>query len=315
MRETITTVADQAPVELYVGLKKFYARHAKKRDAGFTDQWFADFDDNATLSTNVFDPPAQESREAVEANVHALDNWFIQQGIQRRHFLNTLVAARGGGGIARTRCYGLLLTTKSSEGATIHSASVVSDVLQYRGDVWRVLSRHIERDDLAQSSRSCAVGNLSDHREEVLMAHASVSGRPVGRDEIYSSVEHFYALQMQILDSGDASGWAATFSEDGVFSSNGMQKSLTGRDELLAAAEKTVASLASEGTTRRHLVSVLTVDDADENGVRARCYVPVVDTRNGVAALHVSTVMHDRLVFSADGWLVRERTIHRDDLP
>lgn len=314
MRRTITAVADQVPVELYVELKKFYAHHAKKRDTGFTDQWLADLDADVTLSTNVFDSPPGRGRDAIGVNVHALDNWFDQRGIQRRHFLCTLVATRDGDGTVRARCYGLLLTTKPSERTIVHSASVVNDVLQYRGDAWLVLFRHIERDDLARNSHGCIAGNFPDYRKAVLMARASVSEQPFGRDEIYSSVEQFYAHQMQILDSGDAAGWAATFSKDGVFSSNGMQKSVTGHDELLAAAEKTVAALSGEGVTRRHLVSMLTIDGTDENEVRARCYVPVVDTRNGAAALHVSTVICDRLVFSADGWLVQERTIHRDDL-
>jgi hypothetical protein len=84
--------------------------------------------------------------------VHALDNWFTQQGIQRRHLLGTFVATRSGGDDIRTRCYALLLTTKLPGGTTVHSTSVASDLLRYRCGVWRVLSRHIERDDLAQKS-------------------------------------------------------------------------------------------------------------------------------------------------------------------
>jgi 3-phenylpropionate/cinnamic acid dioxygenase small subunit len=157
----ITTTANQVPVELYASLKDFYARHIKKRDAGFTDQWLADFDEKATLSTNIFDVPVQEGREAIGVNVHALDNWFARQGIQRRHLLGTFVATRSGSDDIRTRCYALLLTTKPPGGTTVHSTSVASDLLRYRCGVWRVLSRHIERDDLAQGSRNFERNNRS----------------------------------------------------------------------------------------------------------------------------------------------------------
>lgn len=155
MQETIIASAERLPVELYVELKDFYYRHIKKRDAGFTDQWLADFDENATLSTNIFDVQVQEGREAIGARVYALDNWFMQRGIQRRHLVSTFIATRNGGDDIRTRCYTLLLTTtKSSDGATVHSTSVANDLLQYRHGVWRVLSRHIERDDLTQINRN-----------------------------------------------------------------------------------------------------------------------------------------------------------------
>jgi actinorhodin biosynthesis protein ActVIA len=152
------------------------------------------------------------------------------------------------------------------------------------------------------------------------MAREPIAGRPVGRDEIYCSVEQFYARQMQALDSGDAAGWAATFANDGVFhvsktEVDGVSSSIVGHDELLAAAKKAIAGLASEDVIRRHLVSTLTIDSGDGDDVRTHCYVPIIDTRDGTTALHMSTVLQDLLVFSAAGWLVRERTVRRDDLP
>lgn len=153
------------------------------------------------------------------------------------------------------------------------------------------------------------------------MAHESIAGRPVGRDEIYCSVEQFYARQMQALDSGDAAGWAATFTDDGVFvhvsktEIDDVPSSIVGHDELLVAAEKAIAGLAGEGVTRRHLVSTLTIDSGDGDDVRTHCYVPIIDTRDGTTALRMSTVLQDVLVFSTAGWLVQERTVRRDDLP
>jgi 3-phenylpropionate/cinnamic acid dioxygenase small subunit len=154
MPEKILESAERLPVELYVALKDFYARHIKKRDTGSVDQWLADFDDNATLSTNIFDARVQEGREAIGARVYALDNWFAQRGIQRRHLASTFFATRSGDDDIHARCYTLLLTTNSSEGTTVHSASVANDLLRYRHGVWRVLYRHIERDDLAQKYRT-----------------------------------------------------------------------------------------------------------------------------------------------------------------
>jgi actinorhodin biosynthesis protein ActVIA len=154
-----------------------------------------------------------------------------------------------------------------------------------------------------------------------LMAQESISEQPVGRAEIYYSVEQFYARQMHALDSGDAASWVATFTSDGVFThlpateADGAPSSVTGHDELLAAVKKSIAGLASAGVTRRHLVSTLTIDSSASGGVRTHCYVPVIDTRNGTTALHMSTVLQDILVFSTAGWLVQERTVSMDGLP
>lgn len=314
MKDAAIASGEQLPAELYVELKDFYARHMKKRDSGFMGQWLGDFDDNAALSANVFDAPTLKGREVIRASVQTLNNWFTRQGIQRRHLLSMFAAAHCGDERIHARHYGLLLTTKASTDTELHSFSVASDLLQYRSGTWRVLSRHIERDDLKQGSRNQAEPDLFDRREETPMARKSVLAQPVEREEIYYSVEQFYARQMQVLDSGDAPRWAATFTNDGTFSSNGMQNAITGYDKLLAAAEKAVATLASEGITRRHLMSTLTIDGGDDTGVLTRCYVLVIDTNNGKTTLHMSTVMEDLLVFSEAGWLVQKRTVSRDGL-
>jgi SnoaL-like domain len=312
MTDSVATSGAQLPAELYVGLKDFYARHMKKRDEGLIDQWLSDFDENVTLSTNIFDTPTQEGRESIRANVNAMDNLFAQQEIHRRHCLGTFIAIFGGNDTIRTRCYTLLLTTKPYEGATVHSTSVACDLLLYRDKLWRVLSRHIERDDLAQNSRNHANYDMSNYSEEILMIQNSTFSRPVGRNNIYCSIEQFYAYQMQVLDYGDTARWVATFTKDGVFNHAGMQ-SLAGHDELLAAVGKSITRLASEGITRRHLVSTLTIDIDESDVVRTHCYVPVIDIENHTTSL-MSTVLEDLLVFSSSGWLVQERTVRRDGL-
>jgi 3-phenylpropionate/cinnamic acid dioxygenase small subunit len=130
----------------------------------------------------------------------------------------------------------------------------------------------------------------------------------------YSQVEQFYAFQMQVIDDGDAAGWAATFVEDGVFTSNGMPEPVVGRDRLTAEAADTVARLSDAGTARRHIVSNVRIEQVSPDLLRVTSYVPVIDTTDGVAVLRTSTVMRDELVRGATGWLVRHREVSRDDL-
>ena len=133
--------------------------------------------------------------------------------------------------------------------------------------------------------------------------------------EVYSRVDQFYAIQMQALDDGDIAEWVATFTDDGVFVSNGLPDPVVGREQLAALGSETVARLDDEGAIRRHFVFNVIIEPVSDGVLRTTCYVPVFDTVDGVTSLTTSTVMRDELVSSGDGLLVRHRTVTRDDLP
>lgn len=132
--------------------------------------------------------------------------------------------------------------------------------------------------------------------------------------EIHHQVEQFYAWQMRALDDGDAAAWAATFTEDGVFTSDGTQDQASGRAQLEAGAAHAISRLTASGVTRRHLVSNIRVERVRDDMVRASSYVPVIDTIDGQARITTSTVVHDELVRSGATWLVSHRTVLRDDI-
>lgn len=132
--------------------------------------------------------------------------------------------------------------------------------------------------------------------------------------EVYTSVDQFYAIQMQALDDGDIATWVETFTKDGVFVSNGLTEPVEGREGLSTLGGEAVARLNDKGAIRRHFVFNVIVEPAADGILRTTCYVPVFDTIDGVTNLTTSTVMRDELVTSDDGLLVKHRTVTRDDL-
>lgn len=307
------SIGDTVDAATYYELKAFYAGHMALRDRGEFANWLEAFDDDATMSTNVFDESSM-SKVAFASELRSLDSWFAAAGIQRRHTLSTFRFTRGEDGAVAMRCYAMLVTT-SPEGVTqLHSTSVASDVLIRTETGWRVLSREILRDDLAQ---------LATTREHVFrripkgnsfMTEVVVSKERLNLSEIHCQVEQFYASQMQVLDEGDAAAWAATFTEDGVFTSNGMPDQVTGRAALQAGAVHAISQLTTSGVTRRHIVSNIRVEQVSDDVLRVSSYVPVIDTVDGEARIKTSTVMHDTLTRSGATWLVSHRTVLRDDI-
>lgn len=132
----------------------------------------------------------------------------------------------------------------------------------------------------------------------------------------YLEIQQFYARHMYAVDSGDFETWAAGFTEDGVFVSNGLPEPLTGRSAIDAATRRGAAARAERGAVHRHVLTNLDVRRHTGDSAGARSYVLVVESVVGAgSSLHVSTVCEDRLVKEGDAWRVRERRVTRDDLP
>ncbi|AZQ74564.1 nuclear transport factor 2 family protein [Streptomyces luteoverticillatus] len=112
-------------------------------------------------------------------------------------------------------------------------------------------------------------------------------------DRDHAEVEHFYARQMRLLDSGEADAWAATFTE---------------------GARGAVAALAAEGETHRHWVGMLAVRPRGDGSLLAESYVQVVAVRPGEGPrLHLMCTCADVFVRQDGELLVRERVVTRDD--
>jgi hypothetical protein len=133
-------------------------------------------------------------------------------------------------------------------------------------------------------------------------------------DQHFVSIQHFLHRQMQLLDDGDAKGWAATFTQDGVFAQDTRPEGRRGREMLAERMRHHADVLARQGLTRRHWLGMLTIDPGQGETTRARYYALVIDTpREGRTELHLSTVCEDVLVSDGDSWLVRYRYISHDN--
>jgi 3-phenylpropionate/cinnamic acid dioxygenase small subunit len=147
------------------------------------------------------------------------------------------------------------------------------------------------------------------------MPVASDTASLPGIDTLYGQVQHFYARQMQMLDAGETATWARTFTMDGVFEAGGVPEPVKGREAIEKAATATAREFDRQGVTRRHLISMLTVDPAGDGTVRARSYAVVLEIPpGGEVNVHRSTLCDDILVPADGGWLVRQRQVTRDGL-
>lgn len=135
-------------------------------------------------------------------------------------------------------------------------------------------------------------------------------------DLVAARVMRLYARQSRLIDSGDAAGWAQTFTPDGVFASPSYPQPATGTAQLVAFAERFAAGNRS-GTVSRHVVTnidVLPGTDADHLLVHA--YLQIVATPRGEFSRLVRlTTLTDHWVRAGDSWQVAHRQVTRDDAP
>ncbi|MEO9322478.1 nuclear transport factor 2 family protein [Nocardioides sp. C4-1] len=147
-----------------------------------------------------------------------------------------------------------------------------------------------------------------------------------------SELERFYARQSRLIDDGNAVGWAATFTADGVFDSPSYPRPARGTDELVAFARGFHDSCVEQATRLRHVVTNVdvvgydaTADPAPDlapdqiaDEVEVRAYLQIVATPAGQDSRLVRlTTITDRLVRRADGapgWQVAHRAVRRDDV-
>lgn len=300
------------PPATYYELRRFYLTQLDARDRGQTQEWLDVFDDDATMTTKVLGHGAPVKKADFTPAVRALDDSFHAKGIQRRHCVSGFTFHTRDD-LVLARFYGLFLIIDAERGARVQSAAVVTDVLRRFRATWRVLSREIERDDLGRLNVD--MQDLPLVREgKTVVDRVLKSDNVIVSAEVYAAVDQFYALQMQALDDGDIGAWVDTFTDDGVFVSNGLPDPVVGREQLVKLGAETMARLDDMGAIRRHFVFNVIIEPAADGVLYTTCYVPVFDTVDGVTSLTASTVMRDELVENGNGLLVRHRTITRDDL-
>ena len=229
------------PPATYYELRSFYLAQLDARDRGETQEWLDVFDEDATITTKVLGHASPVKKADFTPAVRELDDSFHAKGIQRRHCVSGFTFhARDG--LVFARFYGLFLVVDAERGARVQSAAKISDVLRKFRGTWRVLSREIERDDLGRLNMETQGLSLGREGKSVVDRVVKSDNGTVSA-EVYSSVDQFYAHQMQALDDGDITGWVDTFTEDGVFVSNGLPDPVEGREHLMELGKETMARL------------------------------------------------------------------------
>lgn len=147
------------------------------------------------------------------------------------------------------------------------------------------------------------------------MTQASIAQSMGFLNDLYPRVQQFYADQMQLLDTGDTQAWACTFTEDGTFTANRNPEPVIGRAEIGRVASQTAADYAAKGIQRRHWLGMVAVDARDDSSLEVRSYALIIATeRGGAPVVQASTSCDDILVPDGGSWLVKSRTVLRDDL-
>jgi actinorhodin biosynthesis protein ActVIA len=133
------------------------------------------------------------------------------------------------------------------------------------------------------------------------------------RHELYTEVLQHYARQMRLLDERDLAGYAATFTEDGVFSHSPDREPARTRAGILAELEAFHEQFATDPMARRHHFSQVDVDPRPDGTIAVVCYALVVIKRpDSAPEIRASCVVHDVLVREDGGLFNRSRRVEID---
>jgi hypothetical protein len=121
-----------------------------------------------------------------------------------------------------------------------------------------------------------------------------------------------YARQSHLIDGGDADGWAATFTADGVFESPTYRLTAVGHAELARFAADSNGAALARGVQLRHWIGQVVIDPAD-GGADVLAYLVIVATSCEGSRIDRSVRIVDVLTRTAHGWRVASRKVFRDD--
>ena len=118
----------------------------------------------------------------------------------------------------------------------------------------------------------------------------------------YAEIQQLYVQYARAIDSGDAMGWAHTFTHDGVFGSS------TGHDELVAFAKGFHENMQGHA---RHWNDAIQITATDE-GADGSCYLILYNTGTAPPTVVVTGIYNDKLVRTPDGWRFKMRAVTPD---
>ena len=122
----------------------------------------------------------------------------------------------------------------------------------------------------------------------------------------YFEIQQLYARYNNAIDSGDAEGWAATFTPDGVFNT------FVGHDALVNFVKTWREKLG--GATRKHWNNNLQITGTAKEA-NASVYLLLVDFSTKPPGIVGTATYTDSLVKTKDGWRFTKRTTKGDSAP
>ncbi len=122
----------------------------------------------------------------------------------------------------------------------------------------------------------------------------------------YFEIQQLYARYNVAIDSGDAEGWAATFTPDGVFNT------FVGHDALVNFVKTWREKL--NGATRKHWNNNLRLT-GNSKEASGSVYLMLVDFSSKPPGIVGTASYTDSLVKTKDGWRFTKRITQGDSAP
>jgi len=122
----------------------------------------------------------------------------------------------------------------------------------------------------------------------------------------YFEIQQLYARYNIAIDNGDAEGWAATFTADGVFNTS------VGHDALVNFVKTWREKLG--GATRKHWNNNLLIT-GNSKEASGNVYLILVDISTKPPSILATATYTDSLVKTKDGWRFTKRTTKGDSPP
>ena len=119
-----------------------------------------------------------------------------------------------------------------------------------------------------------------------------------------ADIQQLYARYNFAIDTGDAAGWADTFTPDGVFAGR-----FTGREALMGFIKLWREKLG--GANRRHWNSNLTLSPTPQ-GAHGAVYLMLLDVGAKPTGIASTGTYSDELVKTANGWRFKSRAVNND---
>ncbi|MCG7300562.1 nuclear transport factor 2 family protein [Brevibacterium ravenspurgense] len=118
-------------------------------------------------------------------------------------------------------------------------------------------------------------------------------------DSAYPQLLNFYGSQSKLIDSGDHEGWAATFTDNGVFDSPTYQVPAEGREDLIRISRKFQETAAQAGSAQRHVVVNISVQKLAADGAEVSAYLLVTASSHGKTEVLRIVNINDRISFAS----------------